>query len=61
MSSEVEKCLELIFLDGSNYESWCMTILHNIEVFNLYLLGIVYLSICSPNINWANISEEERK
>jgi hypothetical protein len=61
MSLEGEKCLELVFLDGSNYESWCMTILHNIEIFNPYLLSIVDSSICPLNINWANISEEERK
>jgi hypothetical protein len=61
MSSKDEKCPELVFLDGSNYESWCMTILHDIEVFNPYLLSIVNSSICPPNINWANISKEERK
>jgi hypothetical protein len=35
--------------------------LHNIEVSNPYLLTIVNSSICPPNINWANISKEERK
>jgi hypothetical protein len=48
-------------LDGSNYESWCNSILHNIEAFNPYLLNIVGVSICPPNINWANVSEEEGK
>jgi hypothetical protein len=47
--------------DGSNYESWCNSILHYIEAFNLYLLNIVDVSICPPNINWANLSEEEGK
>jgi hypothetical protein len=48
-------------LDGSNYESWCNSILHNIEAFNPYLLNIVDASICPLNINWANLSEEEAK
>jgi hypothetical protein len=61
MSSEGEKCLELSLLDGSNYESWCISILNNIEAFNPYLLSIVDSSICPPNITWANLSEEERK
>jgi hypothetical protein len=61
MSLEGEKCLELILLDGSNYESWCISILNNIEAFNPYLLSIVDSSICPPNITWANLSEEERK
>jgi hypothetical protein len=61
MSSDGIKCLELVFLDGSNYESWCNSILHNIEGFNPYLLNIVDASICPPNINWANLSDEEGK
>jgi hypothetical protein len=61
MSSDGKKCLELVLLDGSNYESWCNSILHNIEAFNPYLLNIVNASICPPNINWANLSEEEGK
>jgi hypothetical protein len=61
MSLEGEKCLELVLLDGSNYESWCTSILNNIEAFNPYLLSIIDSSICAPNITWANISEEERK
>jgi hypothetical protein len=61
MSSDGEKCLELILLDGSNYKSWCNSILHYIEVFNPYLLNIVDASICPPNINWANLSEKEGK
>jgi hypothetical protein len=59
MSSDFKKCLELVLLDGSNYESWCNSILHNIEAFNTYLLNIVDASICPSNINWANLSEEE--
>jgi hypothetical protein len=35
------KCVELILLDDSNYESWCISILNNIEAFNPYLLSIV--------------------
>jgi hypothetical protein len=61
MSLEGEKCLELILLDGSNYESWCISILNNIEAFNPYLLSIIDSSICAPNITWANLSEKERK
>jgi hypothetical protein len=61
MSSDSEKCLELVLLDGSNSESWCNSILHYIEAFNPYLLNIVDASICPPNINWANLSEEEGK
>jgi hypothetical protein len=61
MSSEGEKCLELVLLDGSNYESWCISILNNIEAFNPYLLSIVDSSICPLNITCANLSEEERK
>jgi hypothetical protein len=61
MSSKGEKCLELVLHDGSNYESWCISILDNIEAFNPYLLSIVDSSICPPNITWANLSEEERK
>jgi hypothetical protein len=61
ISSEGEKCLKLVLLDGSNYESWCISILHNIEAFNPYLLSIVNSSICPSNINWANIFKEERK
>jgi hypothetical protein len=61
MSSDGKKCLELVLLDGSNYESWCNSILHNIEAFNPYLLNIVDASICPPNINWSNLSEEEGK
>jgi hypothetical protein len=61
MSSDGKKCLELVLLDGSNYESWCNSILHNIEAFIPYLLNIVDASICPPNINWTNLSEEEGK
>jgi hypothetical protein len=61
MSSDGEKCLELVLLDGSNYESWCNSILHYIDVFNPYLLNIIDVSICPPNINWANLSVEEGK
>jgi hypothetical protein len=61
MSSDGKKCLELVFLDGSNYESCCNSILHNIEAFKPYLLNVVDASICLPNINWANLSEEEGK
>jgi hypothetical protein len=48
-------------LDDSNYESWCISILNNIEAFNPYLLSIVDSRICPPNITWANLSEDERK
>jgi hypothetical protein len=48
-------------LDGSNYESWCNSILHNIDAFNPYLLSIVDASICPPNVNWANLYKEEGK
>jgi hypothetical protein len=58
---EGKKCLELVLLDDSNYESWCISILRNIETFNPYLLSIINSSICPPNITWANLSEEERK
>jgi hypothetical protein len=61
MSSDGKKYLELVLLDGSNYESWYNSILHNIKAFNPYLLNIVDASICPPNINWANLSEEEGK
>ena len=61
MSTECEKCLELVLLDDSNYESWFISLLNNIEAFNPYLLSIVDSSICPPNITWANLSEEERK
>jgi hypothetical protein len=61
MSMEGEKCLELVLLDGSNYDSWCISILHNFEAFNPYLLIIVDSSICLLNITWANLSEEESK
>jgi hypothetical protein len=61
MSTEGEKCLELVLLNDSNYESWCISILNNIDVFNPYLLSIVDSSICPPNITWVNLSEEERK
>jgi hypothetical protein len=57
----VKKCLELVLLDGSNYESWCNSISHNIEAFNPYLLSIFDASICLININWANLSEKKRK
>jgi hypothetical protein len=61
MSSDGENYLELVLLNGSNYESWSNSILHYIEAFNPYLLNIVDASICPPNINWANLSEEEGK
>jgi hypothetical protein len=60
MSTEGEKCLKLVLLDDSNYESWCISILNNIESFNPYLLSIVDSSICLPNITWANLSKEEK-
>jgi hypothetical protein len=50
MSTEGEKCLELVLLDGSNYESWCISIFHNIVTFNTYLLSTVDLSICPLNV-----------
>jgi hypothetical protein len=59
--NEGEKCLELVLLDDSNYESWYISILNNIEAFNPYLLSIVDSSICPPNITWAKLSKEERK
>jgi hypothetical protein len=61
MLSEGEKCQELILLDGSNYETWCNSFLHNLKAFNLYLLSIDDASICPPNINWNDFSEEEGK
>jgi hypothetical protein len=61
MPTEGEKCLELVLLDDSNYESWCISILNNIEAFNPYLLSIIDSIICPLNITWANLSEEERK
>jgi hypothetical protein len=61
MSSDGKKCLELVLLDGSNDESRCNSILHNIEAFNPYLLNILDASICPQNINWANLSEDEGK
>jgi hypothetical protein len=61
MPSEGEKCLELPLLDGSNYESWCISILDNIKVFNPTLLSIVDANICPPNINWDDFSKEEGK
>jgi hypothetical protein len=60
ISTEGEKCLELVLLDDSNYASWCISILNNIVTFNPYLLSIVDSSICPPNITWANLFEEER-
>jgi hypothetical protein len=51
MPMEGEKCLELVLLDDSNYESYCISILNNIEAFNPYLL----------NITWPDLSEEQRK
>jgi hypothetical protein len=48
-------------LDDYDYESWCISILNNIEAFNPYLLSVVDSSICLPNITWANLSKEERK
>jgi hypothetical protein len=61
MSTEGGKCVEFVLHDGSNYESWCSSILHNIEAFNLHLLSIVDSSICPPNVTWANLSEKVRK
>jgi hypothetical protein len=61
MSSECEKCIEILLLDGSNYESWCISILHNIKVFNPSLLSIIDASICPLNIDWVDFSKEERK
>jgi hypothetical protein len=58
MLTKGEKYLELVLLDGSNFESWCISILHNIEAFNPYLLSIVDSSICPPNVTWANLSEK---
>jgi hypothetical protein len=55
MSTKGEKCLELVLLDDSNYESWYISILNNIEPFNPYLLCIVDSSICPPNITWTNL------
>jgi hypothetical protein len=48
-------------LDDYDYESWCISILNNIEAFNPYLLSVVDSSICLPNITCANLSKEERK
>jgi hypothetical protein len=48
-------------LDGSNYKSWCISILHNIDAFNPHLLSIVDSNICPSNVTWANLSEKERK
>jgi hypothetical protein len=61
MSTEGEKCLELVLLDDSNYVSWCISVLNNIEPFNSYLLSIVDSNICPSNITRANLSEGERK
>jgi hypothetical protein len=60
MSSDGEKCLELVLLDGSNYESWCNSILHYIEAFNPYLLNIVDASIC-PQISIGLISPRRKE
>jgi hypothetical protein len=61
LSTEGEKCLELILLDDSNYESWCISIFNSIDAFDTYLLSIADSSICPPNITCANLSDEERK
>jgi hypothetical protein len=59
MSTEGEKCLKLVLLDDSNYESWCISILSNIEAFNPYLLSIVDSNICSLNITWLTSSRRK--
>jgi hypothetical protein len=61
MSSGSEKCLELLLLGGSNYESWCISIRHNIKAFNPSMLSIVDSSICPPNINCDDFYEDEGK
>jgi hypothetical protein len=48
-------------LDGSNYDSSRIFILHNFEAFNSYLLSIVDSTICPQNITRANLFVEERK
>jgi hypothetical protein len=45
MSLEGKKCLELLLLDGSNYECWCNSILHNFKALNPSLLSIVLADI----------------
>jgi hypothetical protein len=58
MLSEGEKIRELLLLDGSNYESWCNSILDILKAFNPSLLSIVDASICTPNIDWDDFSKE---
>jgi hypothetical protein len=48
-------------LDGSNYEPYCNSFLHNLKDFNPSLFSIVYASICPSNINCNDFSEEEGK
>jgi hypothetical protein len=48
-------------LDGSNYKSWCNFILDILKAFNPSLFSIIDVSICPPNIDWDDFSEEEGK
>jgi hypothetical protein len=48
-------------LDGSNYRSWCNSLLDTLKAFNPLLLSIVDASICPPNIDWDDFYEEEGK
>jgi hypothetical protein len=49
--SEGEKSQELLLLDGSNYMSWCNSILDTLKAFDPLLLSIVNASICPLNFD----------
>jgi hypothetical protein len=51
MSSKFEKSQEHLLLDGSNYVSWCNSILDTLEAFDPILLSIVDASICPLNFD----------
>jgi hypothetical protein len=56
-----KKCLEFLLLDSSNYESWCISILHNIKAFNPSLLSIVKIQESVPQILIGMISPRRKE
>jgi hypothetical protein len=61
MSSKGEKSQELLLLDGSNYMSWCSSILDTLKACDPLLLSIVDARICPLNFYWDDFLEEEDK
>jgi hypothetical protein len=61
MSTVGEVVLELLLLDGSNYESLSPCVLTIFRTMGPQIERIIDVSISPPNVDWSNLTKEEEK